>query len=118
MSIRQIPVQPLTQEAFAPYGTVIDLPEKPENYELRSSDRFDFFPKLCTYQCDSGIFQIGVSTLYQRPYRTVVDTGVWHWTPMPVGGDSRIICSFAENTSANDVDVHKYPAGEVLEVLV
>ncbi len=48
MSIRQIPVQPLTQEAFAPYGTVIDLPEKPENYELRSSDRFDFFPKLCT----------------------------------------------------------------------
>ena len=71
MSIRQIPVQPLTQEAFAPYGTVIDLPEKPENYELRSSDRFDFFPKLCTYQCDSGIFQIGVSTLYQRPYRTV-----------------------------------------------
>ena len=170
MSIRQIPVQPLTQEACAPYGTVIDLPEKPENYELRSSDRFDFFPKLCTYQCDSGIFQIGVSTLYQRPYRTVnmerhyhtqelmvpltnpiiivfsknkgldpqeepdineaeaflintrqgvvVDTGVWHWTPMPVGGDSRIICSFAENTSANDVDVHKYPAGEVLEVLV
>ena len=135
MSIRQIPVQPLTQEAFAPYGTVIDLPEKPENYELRSSDRFDFFPKLCTYQCDSGIFQIGVSTLYQRPYRTVnmerhyhtqelmvpltnpiiivfsknkgldpqeepdineaeaflintrqgvvVDTGVWHWTPIP-----------------------------------
>mgnify|MGYP002229317476 CR=1 FL=1 len=47
-----------------------------------------------------------------------MDTGVWHWTPMPVGGDSRIICSFAENTSATDVDVRKFPAGEVLEVLM
>ncbi len=69
MSIRQIPVQPLTQEAFAPYGTVIDLPEKPENYELRSSDRFDFFPKLCTYQCDSGIFQDRKSTRLNSSHR-------------------------------------------------
>lgn len=169
MSIHQISVKPLSQKAFSEYGTVIDLPEG-EGYELRSSDRFDFYPKLCTYTCDSGIFQIGISTLYERPYRTVnmerhyhtqelmvpltnpiiivfsknqgldpseepdinsseafiitpqqgvvVNTGVWHWTPMPVGGDSRIICSFAENTSPADVDVHAFPAGEVLEALL
>lgn len=169
MAIHQIQVQPLTQAAFSKYGTCIDLPEQ-DGYELRSSDRFDFYPKLCTYTCDSNVFQIGISTLYQRPLRTVnmerhyhtqelmvpltnpiiivfsknegmdlseepdmsiaeaflitpqqgvvVDTGVWHWTPMPVGGDSRIICSFAENTSANDVDVRKFPDGQVLEVLM
>ena len=169
MSIPQIKVQPLTQKAFSQYGTCIDLPAEGD-YELRSSDRFDFYPKLCTYTCDSNVFQIGISTLYERPFRTVnmerhyhtqelmvpltnpiiivfsknkgmdyseepdietaeaflitpqqgvvVDTGVWHWTPMPVGGDSRIICSFAENTSATDVDVRKFPAGEVLEVLM
>lgn len=46
MSIHQIKVQPLTQKAFSQYGTCIDLPAEGD-YELRSSDRFDFYPKLC-----------------------------------------------------------------------
>ena len=45
MSVHQINVQPLTQKAFAKYGTCIDLPEG-DGYELRSSDRFDFYPKV------------------------------------------------------------------------
>ena len=48
----------------------------------------------------------------------VVNTGVWHWTPFAVGGDSRIICIFAENTSAQDCDVRKFPDGQVLEIMV
>ena len=172
MSIRKIKVQPLTRENFAPYGTVIDWPsaqEAPE-YELRSSDRFDFFPKLGSLACDHDAMQVGIATHYKRPYRTVnmerhyhteelmvpltnpiilifakndgldpseepdidqveafliqttqgvvVNTGVWHWTPFAVGGDSRIICIFAENTSAQDCDVRKFPDGQVLEILL
>lgn len=170
MPIRKIKVQPLTKEGFAPYGTVVDWPSPEDHLDCRNSDRFDFFPKLCTFKCDSGVMQVGIATHYKRPYRTVnmerhykteelmvpltnpiiiafaknkgmdpaeepdindveaflintqqgvvVNTGVWHWTPMAVGGDSRIICIFAEDTSPNDVDVHKFPAGEVLEILL
>lgn len=170
MSIRKITAQPLTKEAFAPYGTIIDWPSPDEKLDVRNSDRFDFYPKLCTFTCDSGVMQVGIATHYKRPYRTVnmerhyhtqelmvpltnpiiiafaknksmdpseepdineveafyisteqgvvVDNGVWHWTPMAVGGDSRIICIFAENTSPGDVDVHKFADGDVLEILI
>ena len=74
MSIRQIPVQPLTQEAFAPYGTVIDLPEKPENYELRSSDRFDFSPS------SAPISAIPASSRSGYPPSISVPTGRSTWS--------------------------------------
>lgn len=172
MSIRKIKVQKLTREAFAPYGTVVDWPSEQEadGFALRSSDRFDFFPKLGSLACDHDSMQVGIATHYKRPYRTVnmerhyhteelmvpltnpiilifakndgldpneepdidkveaflinttqgvvVNTGVWHWTPFAVGGDSRIICIFAENTSAQDCDVRKFPDGQVLEIMV
>ena len=170
MPIHQIPVEPLTREAFAPYGSVIDWPTESEKnaFELRSSDRFDFFPNLSSLACDHDCMHVGIATHYKRPYRTVnmerhyhteelmvpltnpivlvfakndgltpseepdinkvkaflinttqgvvVNTGVWHWTPFAVGGDSRILCIFAGNTSAKDCDVRKFPDGQVLEI--
>ena len=166
--IINIPVKPLTKEGFAPYGNAVIIPT--DGNPDRPTDRFNFWPKLSLYRCDSGVFQIGISTFFKRPFRlanmerhfkteefmtpltgqiiivfapnkvvdgkdqpdfekaeaflinttqgVVVNTGVWHWTPFAVGGDSRIICIFAENTSAQDCDVRKFPDGQVLEIMV
>ena len=69
MSVLNIQAQPLTREAFAPYGTAICIPT--DGNPDRPTDRFNFWPKLSLYQCDSGTFQIGVSTFFKRPFRTV-----------------------------------------------
>ena len=68
MSVLNIQAQPLTREAFAPYGTAICIPT--DGNPDRPTDRFNFWPKLSLYQCDSGIFQIGVSTFFKRPFRS------------------------------------------------
>ena len=169
MAVYQIKAQPLTAEAFAPYGSVIGLPQKVDEHTL-PTDRFTFYPKICTYECDGGKFQIGVSSFYKRPFRTcslerhytsqefmspldgdiiivfcknksmdrdeiadyrnceafivrqdqgvVVNTGVWHWTPMPVDHDTSIICSFGYDVEVNDVDQQDFPEREVVEVVL
>ena len=68
MSIRKIKVQKLTREAFAPYGTVVDWPSEQEadRFALRSSDRFDFFPKLGSLACDhDSLGQIALTYAYR-----------------------------------------------------
>lgn len=66
--IYKIKVQELTPEAFSPYGSAICIPT--DGNPDRPTDRFNFWPKLATYQCDDGLFQVGVSTFFKRPYRT------------------------------------------------
>lgn len=118
----------------------------------------------------TAVFQIGVSTFFKRPFRTVnmerhfkteefmtpltgpivivfcpnkivdgadtpdyekmeaflitekqavvVEKGVWHWTPMPLEPEVSIICSFAEDTQWNDLDVQALPPGEVVQVIL
>ena len=130
MSIHQIKVQPLTQKAFSQYGTCIDLPAEGDYDMERHYHTQELMvpltnPIIIVFSKNKGMdyseepdIETAEAFLITPQQGVVVDTGVWHWTPMPVGGDSRIICSFAENTSATDVDVRKFPAGEVLEVLL
>ena len=164
--IINIPVKPLTKEGFAPYGNAIIIPT--DGNPDRPTDRFNFWPKLSLYRCDSGVFQIGISTFFKRPFRlanmerhfkteefmtpltgqiiivfapnkvvdgkdqpdfekaeaflinqtqsVVVGKNVWHWTPMPLQTEVSIICSFAEDTQKNDLDVQALPAGNVVQV--
>lgn len=168
MAVLNIHVKELTKEGFAPYGSAVCIPE--DGNPDRPTDRFNFWPKLCLYQCDSGVFQIGVSTFFKRPLRTVnmerhfkteefmtpltgpivivfcpgkvedgrdvpdyekaeaflitehqavvVGKNVWHWTPMPLENETSIICSFAEDTQKNDLDVQALPPGEVVQVIL
>ena len=62
MAVYHIEVKQLTPEAFAPYGTVVDWPEHPEEYYAFHSDRFDFIPKLGTLN-EQGLAEIS-SALY------------------------------------------------------
>ena len=164
--IINIPVKPLTKEGFAPYGNAIII--LTDGNPDRPTDRFNFWPKLSLYRCDSGVFQIGISTFFKRPFRlanmerhfkteefmtpltgqiiivfapnkvvdgkdqpdfekaeaflinqtqsVVVGKNVWHWTPMPLQNEVSIICSFAEDTQKNDLDVQALPAGNVVQV--
>lgn len=91
MSVLQIKVQKLTPEAFAPYGQVLDLPATQEG--AVTSDRFTFWPKLTEYVCDSGRFQIGVSTLYKRPFRMCDFERHYHTQEfmIPLNGDMIIV---------------------------
>ena len=168
MSVLTNKAKELTKEGFAPYGSAVCIPT--DGNPDRPTDRFNFWPKLCLYRCDSGVFQIGVSTFFKRPFRTVnmerhfkteefmtpltgpivivfcpnkivdgadtpdyekmeaflitekqavvVEKGVWHWTPMPLEPEVSIICSFAEDTQWNDLDVQALPPGEVVQVIL
>ena len=69
MSVLTIKAKELTKEGFAPYGSAVCIPT--DGNPDRPTDRFNFWPKLCLYRCDSGVFQIGVSTFFKRPFRTV-----------------------------------------------
>ncbi len=64
-----IQAKPLTVEDFAPYGKAIVIPT--DNNPERPTDRFNFWPKLSLLKCDSGVFQVGVSTFFRRPFRTM-----------------------------------------------
>lgn len=64
-----IKAKPLTVEGFAPYGKAIIIPD--DNNPERPTDRFNFWPKLSLLKCDSGVFQVGVSTFFRRPFRTM-----------------------------------------------
>ena len=81
MSVLNIQAQPLTREAFAPYGTAICIPT--DGNPDRPTDRFNFWPKLSLYQCDSGIFQIGVdrSSLQKELMYTLTKQMEFLWPP-------------------------------------
>ncbi len=46
----------------------------------------------------------------------VVKTGIWHWTPFAVGGDSLVVCIFADGTGDNDCDIRQFPEGELVQL--
>ena len=110
MSVLQIKVQKLTPEAFAPYGQVLDLPATQEG--AVTSDRFTFWPKLTEYVCDSGRFQIGVSTLYKRPFRMCDFERHYHTHEfmIPLNGDMIIV--FTKNKGMDKNEEPDYTQAE------
>ena len=93
--INKIKVQPLTPEAFAPYGSAICIPT--DGNPDRPTDRFNFWPKLATYNCDDGNFQIGVSTFFKRPYRTMNLERHYHTQEFMTPLNGSIIIVFVKN---------------------
>ena len=93
--IHKIKVQPLTPEAFKPYGSAICIPT--DGNPERPTDRFNFWPKLCTYTCEGGDFQMGVSTFFKRPYRTMSMERHYHTQEFmtPLTGSIIIVFGYA-----------------------
>ena len=67
MQVYQIALKPLTQENFAPYGQLFEIQTGDGPSCL--TERFNFWPKLATFQCARGEVQIGISTFLKRPLR-------------------------------------------------
>lgn len=110
MSIKQIKVQPLTPEAFAPYGKAIYIPT--DGNPDRPTDRFNFWPKLSLYQCDSGVFQIGVSTFFKRPFRTTSMERHYKTEEFMTPLNGSIIIVFAKNKGMEPGEVLDYSQAE------
>lgn len=110
MAIYRIKAQPLSAEAFAPYGSVIDVPTNMEPTAI--SDRFTFWPKVSEYKCDGGLFQIGVSTLYKRPLRTCSLERHYHTQEfmMPMNGSMIIV--FAKHKGLDRDEIADYTNAE------
>lgn len=64
-----ISLKELTPENFAPYGQILAIP--PEDVPAACpSDRFDFHPKVATFDLHTGTqLQLGISTFFKRPFR-------------------------------------------------
>lgn len=86
------------KRSLAPYGTVVDWPSEQEadRFALRSSDRFDFFPKLGSLACDHDSMQVGIATHYKRPYRTVNMERHYHTEELMVPLTNPIILIFGQ----------------------
>lgn len=63
---RQIRVQPLSAEAFAPFGEIVDPGDRPPDIQTRANRYWDFATRL---QCKSRQIQVGFLTTYLRPLR-------------------------------------------------
>lgn len=63
--LREVVIQKLSKEAFAKYGTAIEIPS--ENAEM-ITEQSNFWPRLGIMKTMSE-FQVGISTLFKRPYR-------------------------------------------------
>lgn len=113
MAVYQIEVKPLTQEGFAPYGTVVDWPENPEAYYTFHNERFDFIPKLGTLNCDSGNMAVGIATHFLRPYRMDSMERHYHTEELMVPFEHPIVLAFAKNTGmepAEEPDIQNVEA--------
>ena len=69
MAVKFISLKELTPENFAPYGQILAIP--PEDVPAACpSDRFDFHPKVATFDLHTGTqLQLGISTFFKRPFR-------------------------------------------------
>lgn len=102
MAIHKIKVKPLTQENFAPYGTLLAMPLEPDEHTV-FSENFTFYRNRCTFQCADGKLGMGVSYILKRPYRAAALER--HFTTdeinAPLDGD--MVALFAKPVS-NDRD--------------
>lgn len=108
--INKIKVQPLTPEAFAPYGSAIYIPT--DGNPDRPTDRFNFWPKLCTFDCDDGVFQVGVSTFFKRPFRTMDLERHYHTEELMTPLNGSIIIVFAKNEGLEPGEKANYKDAE------
>lgn len=67
MKYREIHLTELTGENFAPYGQLFEIQAGGDAPCI--TERFNFWPKLATFQCAGGELQIGISTFLKRPFR-------------------------------------------------
>jgi ureidoglycolate lyase len=63
---RQVRAQPLTPQAFAPFGEIIDPQDRPPDIETTINRYWDGVTRL---ECRSRAIQVGFVTAYQRPLR-------------------------------------------------
>ena len=63
---RQVRAQPLTPQAFAPFGEIIDPQDRPPDIETTINRSWDGVTRL---ECRSRAIQVGFVTAYQRPLR-------------------------------------------------
>ena len=75
-----------------------------------------FAPNKVVDGKDQPDFEKAEAFLINQTQSVVVGKNVWHWTPMPLQNEVSIICSFAEDTQKNDLDVQALPAGNVVQV--
>lgn len=68
MSIHRIKLQPLTQEAFVPYGTLLAMPLEADEKTV-FSENFTFYRNRCIFQCEDGKIGVGISQILKRPFR-------------------------------------------------
>ena len=54
----------------------------------------------------------------RRDQGVVIDRGVWHWTPMPLGGDGDVLFCTEKKPVDNGVVKQSFPRGEALEILL
>ena len=116
MAVHKIQVQPLTQEAFAKYGTVVDWPKNPEDYYAFHTDRFDFIPKLGTLNSDSGNMAVGIATHFLRPYRMGNMERHYHTEELMVPFEHPIILAFAMNEGLDPKEEPDYTKVEAFLV--
>jgi ureidoglycolate hydrolase len=77
-----------------------------------------FCPNKIVDGADTPDYEKMEAFLITEKQAVVVEKGVWHWTPMPLEPEVSIICSFAEDTQWNDLDVQALPPGEVVQVIL
>ena len=94
--MRKIKAEPLTAEAFAPYGTFTDV-MNPKGYHI-GGEFHDFYRDQAKFYAESGL-PVGLSPLVVRNHGYVVDAVEWHnhtcEAMMPVSGDAVMHVSLA-----------------------
>ena len=94
--MRKIKAEPLTAEAFAPYGTFTDV-MNPKGYHI-GGEFHDFYRDQAKFYAESGL-PVGLSPLVVRNHGYVVEAVEWHnhtcEAMMPVSGDAVMHVSLA-----------------------
>lgn len=94
--MRKIKAEPLTKEAFAPYGTFTNVAD-PSGYRI-GSDVHDFYRDSAVYYAEPGL-PMGLSPLTVKEHGRKVDAVEWHNNAceamMPVNDDAIMHVSLA-----------------------
>lgn len=116
--MRKIKAQPLSVEAFAPYGTYTDV-MNPKGYHI-GGEFHDFYRDQAKYYTDS-LLPVGLSPLVVRRHGYVIDSVEWHnhscESMMPVNDDAVMHVSLA--SGGYDVEQTKafiVPKGTIITI--
>ncbi len=100
---RRVKVQELTEEAFAPYGTVVRSPADYSKHEHFHCEKFDFFPYVGgTLNSDCGQMAVGVSDHNRRPLLMHTMERHFHTQELMVPFGHPVILTFAKNEGTDE----------------